>query len=111
MLENQATAEGMRCDFESILAESVLAKNCLVSIGSRTPYEAVYGRTPPLLGTLEANPATSPDERDEGRLRELAVQSMVDATAKARLQRANKTKTRPAGELQELAVGDLVEFY
>jgi hypothetical protein len=60
---------------------------------------------------LEANPASSPEDRDEARLRELAVQSMVDATAKARMQRADKSKTHPAGELQGPAVGDLFEFY
>ena len=110
-LEDQATADGLKCGFEAILSEATLSKNCLVSVGGRSPYEAIYGRTPPLLGVLEANPASSPEDRDEARLRELAVQSMVDATAKARMQRADKSKTRPAGELQGLAVGDLVEFY
>ena len=80
-------------------------------MGGRSPYEGLDGRTPPLLEVLEANPASSPDDRDEARLRELAVQSMVDATAKARMQRANKSKTRPAGDLQGLAVEDLVELY
>lgn len=110
-LEDQANTDGLKCGFDSILSEATLSKNCLVSVGGRSPYEAIYGRTPPLLGALEANPASSPDDRDEARLRELAVQSMVDATAKARMQRADKSKTRPAGELQGLAVGDLVEFY
>ena len=99
VLEDQATADGLKCEFDDILSEAVLSKNCLMSIGNRTPYEALYGRTPPLLGVLEATPTGAAEDRDAARLRELAVQSMVDATARARAQRANNTKTRPAGEL------------
>ena len=111
VLDDQATADGLKCGFDSILSEAVLSKNCLLSIGNRSPYEALYGRTPPLLGVLEASPSAVEDDRTEARLRELAVQSMVDATAKARMQRAAHSKTRPAGELKELRIGDLVEFF
>ena len=51
------------------------------------------------------------DDRDASRMRELAVQSIVEATAQQRASLAERTKTRPAGELLELQTGDLVEFY
>jgi hypothetical protein len=74
----------MKCSFEDILSEAVLSKTCLVSVGGLSPYEAVYGRTPRLLGLPEASPPATEGHRDAARLRELAVQSMVDATARQR---------------------------
>ncbi len=105
-LEQQATAEGLVTDFESILAEAVLAKNSLLSVGGISPYQGLYGRQPPVL--IDAERA---DERSVHRLRELAVQTMVEATAHARMQRAAASSTRPAGELLQLAAGDLIEFH
>ena len=99
MLEDQSHADGLRCTFDDVLSEAVLSKSCLVSVGGRSPYEALYGRTP-VLNTLEASPANTADDRDSAELRELAVQSMVDAAARARAQRANNINTRPAEELQ-----------
>ena len=45
------------------------------------------------------------------RLREIAIQTMVDLTAKQRLERALATKTRVPGEALELKTGDQVEFF
>ena len=110
VLDDQATSEGLKVDFEFILSESALAKNCLLSIKGRSPYEALYGRVPPLLGTTTSETGID-DDRDASRMRELAVQSIVEATAQQRASLAERTKTRPAGELLELQTGDLVEFY
>ena len=80
VLDDQATAAGRKVDFSFILAESVLSKNCLLSIKGRSPYEALYGRVPPLLNTQGVE-TDKEDDRDSSRLRELALQAMVEATA------------------------------
>ena len=45
------------------------------------------------------------------RLREIAIQEMVEASAKARLGRALNTKSTPAAQKMELKIGDEVDFY
>ena len=61
-----------------------------------------------------------PDEKGQNRpgtiahayrLRELAIQAMVEGSAKARLSRALNTRTTQDGRQLDLKVGDLVDFY
>ena len=92
-IDAQATADGVRTDFPGILAEALFAKNALFTCGGFSPYEALFGRTPGLLNV------------------QIAVQSMIQATAEERARRADTHKSRRAGELLDLQVGDLVEFY
>lgn len=110
LLEGQATSDGLKISFAEILQEAVLAKNCLVNVGGFSPYQAVYGRTPPLLDAVEAA-FDEPEDRASAKLRELAISSMVQATAKERARIAASTKTRVSGELLALVPGDLVEFH
>ena len=110
VIDDQCTADALKVDFDYILSEAVLSKNCLISIKGRSPYEALYGRVPPLLGTQAAELGTE-DDRDPARLREIAVQAMVEATAAQRASIAANSKTRPAGQLMGLQTGDLVEFH
>ena len=109
LMDSDATNHGLRVDFEQILSEAVFAKNILLTYGGWSPYEALYGRTPALLDVSTA------DEGDEfsnpSRLRSIALQAITQATAQSRAQVALNSKTRPAGELQGLAVNDLVEIY
>ncbi len=46
--------------------------------------------------------------RAQARVRELAVQSIVEGCARERMARAERTRTRPAGELMEYAPGSAV---
>lgn len=119
-IETQAKTEGLVIPQADILAEALYAKNCLITVGDFTPYTGLLGRQPRILSDFET-PAVSADQDDEGgdvgssrnsvRLREIAVESMVQALAQHRLKRANSTKTRRAGELDNLVTGDLVEIY
>lgn len=52
--DEQATDDGLRVDFEQLLSEAMFAKNSLFLLGGLTPYEALYGRTPPLLNVVDA---------------------------------------------------------
>ena len=111
VLDEQATAEGLRVSFESLLGEAVFAKNALFSVGGASPFEAVFGRTPPLLGVVNAESGDSPDDRDCDRVRQLAINTIVQATAENKLRRADRGKSRMPGELLDLKVGDAVEFF
>ena len=111
VLEEQSTAEGLRLAFDAILGEAVYAKNALFAVGGASPFEAVFGRTPPLLGVVDAEIGDSPDDRDSDRIRQIAIQSMIQATAESKMKRANRGKSRMPGELLDLQVGDAVEFY
>ena len=108
LMDAQATADGLRVSFAQVLNEATLAKNMLLQYGGYSPYEALYGRTPHLLDVMSVEADT---QEEPVKLRSLAVQSMVQAAAEDRIKRAEATRTRPAGELRELQVGDLVEIY
>ena len=91
--------------FKYRLSEAVFAGNCLISVNSTTPYNAVYGRVPHLLRNITAHAQPERDGntqplpgliRHSHRLREIAVQNMVEGTCRARVAAANNTRTLPA---------------
>jgi len=119
-LEEQLIEEGIAVPFSVVLNEAVLAKNSLTSVGGHTPYRALYGRDPPVLVEFEPTSETQLDDTSGGipghsrhhlRIREIATQSMLQASAQTRLQRALTSKTRVAAEQLELSPGDLVDWY
>ena len=100
--------------------ECVFTKNLLTSIGGVSPYQAVYGRMPPIMAEFEPSSDLAMDDSDGGtpgisrhhhRLREVAVQTIVDLTAKQRVERAARAKARKASESMQLESGDLVDFH
>ena len=103
-LEDQAAEEGMAVDFEEILTESIIAKNCLTSVAGYSPFQAVHGRTLEILDL-------SAERLPPNRLRELAITSMVEATACECARRAENSNTRASAELDEYKPGDLVEIF
>ena len=87
LLDSHATADGLRASFTAVLSEATFAKNVLFNQGGASPYEAVYGRVPPLV-TVLATSHLMLDDRDTDRLRHLALQSMLRATDEATARRA-----------------------
>ena len=119
-VEDECERQGLGISRKHLLAECVFAKNALVSVGGQAPYTAVFGRTPAIMAEFEPTSETQlvDDEggtigisRNHLRLREIAIQSMVDLTAKQRLDRALASKTRPTGEAKDLKQGDQIEFF
>ena len=118
-MESQLCEEGMALTpFHHTLAEATFAGNALTAVGNYSPYTAVYGRVPRLLPHPEQLEA--PDRAASAevlslahmqRLREVALQGMIEASAKARIGRALNTRTTMPAERLELAVGDDVDFY
>ena len=107
LIDGQAVADGLAVSFEDVLTEAVYSKNVLCQYGGFTPYEALYGRTPPLFNVWDDNQ----DDNHPMKLREIALRSMLQATAEGKMVRADSSKTRPAGELAGLEVGDAVDIY
>ena len=114
----QLIDENLRVDFKLELAEAVFAKNAMMSVDGTTPYHALLGRVPRMLVDFEKPLGASADDSEgvDGaskhvlRLREVALQKMIEATAQSRMSRALNSKTRPASERLELSTGDLVDY-
>ena len=111
LLSEQALNEGIKTNLEAVLCESLYAKNCLFRVGNMTPYQAVLGKVPPLYDVIAAEDGATVTESNSEVLRSRAIQAMVQATSEAKMQRANRTKTRASGELLELQIGDQVDYY
>ena len=114
-ITSQCEQDDIYSPLEHRLSEATFAGNALTSINGSTPYNAVYGRSPALLPELqvlnedgEISPIT---DRTLNRVREIAIQTMVNGTAHARILTALRTKSLPSGESQQLTVGDAVEYY
>ena len=112
VIESQAAREGMAVNFKSLLAQSVYCGNALTHVGGVTPYQVVYGRQPSCLPPLHdpSNEEPSIDGRREARIREIALQSMISASAAARIGRALHTPTSLSAE-GSFSPGDLVELF
>ena len=111
-MTTQGESEGLDIEFKHIISDCVFCGSALLSINGTTPYNAVYGRVPQFLPEInvpidDVAPGTM---RHEQRMREISVQVMVEGTAQARIKRALNTKTRPAGQIFEYKIGDLVDF-
>ena len=116
----QAEREQLLIPISDCVAEACFAKNALSNTGGFTPFQSLFGRYPVLLLDLEQagqSAITDSDgsiagaNRHATRLRELALQSMLSATAASRLKVAESHKTRLAGQLLNLNVGDLIDIY
>ena len=99
-VEGQLEEEGIAgMPFTSILSECVFCGNALLTVGGSTPYNALYGRVPHILPSInqledqrggEGRPADSTMQtlRHVNRLREISAQAMIEGSARARLGRA-----------------------
>eukprot|EP00959_Pyramimonas_sp_CCMP1952_P154402 3230224-Pyramimonas_sp.AAC.1 len=116
----QVERDGIAVTPQAILDEATLANNSMISIHGTTPYKALYGRSPALLRDFEPGSETPLSDGQDGidgvsrhvhRLPEVAMSSVIQGTATDRLNRAMNSRTRPAGELLELKIGDEVDIY
>ena len=111
LIEDESNNEGLVTNFDMILAEAIFAKNALFQIGNPTPYESLFGRTPPLLSMIGEEAGEVASDRDAARIRQVSINAMIQASAEAKARRADSFRTRRPGELLELKEGDLAEFY
>jgi hypothetical protein len=88
----------------------------MLTVNGMTPYNEVYGRTPPVLPGPEQ--FENPDDAklpatvgETHRIRELAVLGMVEGSAKDRLRRALATKSTVSAAVQNFQLGEKVDFW
>ena len=113
-ISTQLSEEGISLPLSRVLAEATYAGNALTSIRGVSPYTAVLGRVPPLLpDSLAITDDTEGHQNAQHthRLREIAIQCIVEASAQDRLKRASHTLTKPAGEEFEYKLGEQVEYF
>ena len=117
--KTQCEEEGLNFTKERLLSVCLTAKNSLFTVGKSTPMQAVFGRQPAVLPNLEQGDAllddtnTGPDgvSRHSIRLREIALDNMIQTTAVERAARALRSKTRRSGHDESYVQGDKVEIY
>ena len=116
----QARSENLAFEISDVLSEAVFCKNIFVNIGGYSPFQAVFGRLPHILADLDTANVSAMDDSKGGipgisrhaiRLREIAVSSIVQATAQSRMQIAERTKTRLSAEHLDLRSGDLIDVF
>ena len=87
----------------------------MIHVGGRTPYQVLYGRQPHMLPGLlcpadgEEGVGEDATGLQQARVREISLQSMIQATTMARVSRSLKTRTTPSG--LSFQPGDLVDFH
>jgi hypothetical protein len=117
-ISSQLKRENIVMSMDDICAEALVAKNCLLVINGVAPYTAVLGKLPNLLGEFERPPVSMLADdvggslsKHTSRLREVAIQQMVEGSAQERIKRAQTSQTRLSGAQLELVPGDLVDIY
>lgn len=118
-IDAQLQSEGLGgIPFKHRLSEATFAGNALLTVNNHSPYNAVYGRVPNILPDINCPDAENEQDvprpgqmRHTHRVREIAVNAMVDGTATARLGRVMNTRTLPAGQREGYEVGEEVDIY
>ena len=83
----QLKNEGVSTTVRPILAQCTFAGNALITYSGATPFNARFGRQPSMLPDLHVIPDDQ-DGRDLQRVREVAIQKIIEATAYDRSKRA-----------------------
>lgn len=119
-IRSQVAEEKLDIPFAHIVAEATFAKNTLTLIGGYSPYQAVFGYTPRYLAELETPNQSEINDSEGGlvglsrhaiRLREIALESIISATARARMQRADQSKSRLPAQAADYQTGEAVDVW
>ena len=119
-MKDALNAEGIECDDEDIMAEACYAKNIILNHEGQSPYAGLLGRHPREFANTLDSGASHASDGDSGksgvmsntvRIRELALESILDSMVKERFERAKKTNAKPTGELLDLALNELVDIW
>ena len=107
----QLVREGITVSMKIVVSQAFFVINALTAVGSRTAYQAVYGRQPPMLPPLEGiSPQDTEDGRKEQRVRQIAINEMVQVSALNQTRRALAGKTSSSGS-DLYKPGDWVDYH
>ena len=116
-IKAQCDEEGLADDDEEILAQAVLAKSVMTTVGRYSPQRAVFGIQPGILpdSTTSCSNFEDADEgtfaRQNHRLREIVIREMITVSARDRIERANKSRRRGSAMLHDYRPGGKVEYW
>eukprot|EP00971_Amphidinium_carterae_P351093 6491908-Amphidinium_carterae.1 len=108
VIETQLQQEGQMVPLQQTLSQALFAKNSLTTHQGLSPYNAVMGIQPPLLPPIELE---GEHTLTPSRLREVAIESIVQESQRARMQRALRHRTRKPIEMKNLSVGMPVDIW
>ncbi len=108
--EEQLEREGITVTFKQLLAQAIFAGSALISHNGATPFNARMGRQPVMLPDLHV-PPDGGSGRDMQRVREVALQRIIESTAVARITRASRGVTSVPGEVHDYKPDELVDFH
>ena len=92
----------------------------MVSQNGTSPYNALFGRVPRTMVEFQQVAGAAVGDMGDGlpgvsrhvhRLREIALENCIKSQAEQRMKTALSTNTRMAGEILDLQVGSLIDFY
>ena len=111
LIEEQLKKEGITIPFAVLLAEAIFASNALVSHGGATPYTARFGTSPAMIPGPQIPPDNGTTGRYLQRVREVALQKIIESIALSRIERALNTITYAPGDTLDYQPRDLVDFW
>eukprot|EP00971_Amphidinium_carterae_P325068 6455158-Amphidinium_carterae.1 len=108
-MESQCEAEGRHPAFPMMVSLAVHMKNVLTTHSGYSPQQAVLGRSSSILPQVSSE--VSQDAASTQRLREIAVSSIVEATSRERVNRANRYPSTPTLTDSSYVNGDQVDIW
>ena len=109
--EEQLQKENITVSFQQLLAQAIFTGNALVNVGGGTPYQARLGSTPAILPDLMIPQEKGTTTGNFDRMRTIALEKIVAATAIARINRASRSLTSASGEQLAYSPGELIDFH
>ena len=111
IMTEQMKREGIELSPRVMVMSAFFALNALTTVGTKTPYQALYGRQPAMLPPIEGESIhDGADGRKEQRIRHIAINSMVQASAIAQTTRATKSRSS-SSTFSDYNAGDLIDYH
>ena len=111
IMTEQMKREGIELSPRVMVMSAFFALNALTTVGTKTPYQALYGRQPAMLPPIEGESIhDGADGRNEQRIRHIAINSMVQASAIAQTTRATKSRSS-SSTFSDYNAGDLIDYH
>ncbi|CAK0884433.1 unnamed protein product [Prorocentrum cordatum] len=111
MIVEQMVKEGITLPIKIVVSQAFFVMNAIYGKNGCTSYQCVYGRQPPMLPPIPGTGSTdSADGRQEQRVRQIAINSFVQASALSQTRRDLSGKSSSSGQGM-YQPGDYVDYY
>lgn len=110
-MKAQLVKEGIIVTFDQLFANAIFAGNALANVGGGTPDNARPGSQPSMLPDHMAPADGETRLQTNTRIRQVAFEKIISATAVARINRALNSTTTVAGEDLAYEPGELLDHW